>query len=109
MDSNTVINKNRSLNFNHFRSDFYRVKVFKNLTFFERRFSRPSMKMKSIDLLILFIIGLEETCHVLKDNETGDIFMAVLGMVDITRGTNSYYKIQLLEDDSDKQWFLFRA
>ena len=59
--------------------------------------------------MILLIIGLEETCHVLKDSETGDIFTAVLGMVDIIRGTNSYYKIQLLEDDSSKQWFLFRA
>ncbi len=59
--------------------------------------------------MILIIIGLEETCHVLKDNETGDIYTAVLGMVDITRGTNSYYKIQLLEDDTNKRWFLFRA
>jgi poly [ADP-ribose] polymerase len=62
----------------------------------------------TIDDFCLFI-GLEETCHVLKDNETGEIYTAVLGMVDITRGTNSYYKIQLLEDDTNKQWFLFRA
>ncbi|CAM4799055.1 unnamed protein product [Rotaria magnacalcarata] len=53
--------------------------------------------------------GLEETCHVLKDIENGGIFAAVLGMVDITCGTNSYYKIQLLEDDTGKQWFLFRS
>ncbi|CAF1030292.1 unnamed protein product [Rotaria sordida] len=53
--------------------------------------------------------GLEETCHVLKDSKTGGIFTAVLGMVDITRDTNSYYKIQLLEDDNGKKWFLFRA
>ncbi|CAF1522037.1 unnamed protein product [Rotaria sp. Silwood1] len=46
--------------------------------------------------------GLEETCHVLKDNETGDIFATVLGMIDITRDTNSYYKIQLLENNNDK-------
>ncbi|CAM4960663.1 unnamed protein product [Rotaria socialis] len=52
---------------------------------------------------------LEETCHVLKDIENGGIFAAVLGMVDITCGTNSYYKIQLLEDDTGKQWFLFRS
>ncbi|CAF3932114.1 unnamed protein product, partial [Rotaria sp. Silwood1] len=43
--------------------------------------------------------GLEETCHVLKDPETGGIFTAVLNMVDVARGTNSYYKMQLLEDD----------
>ncbi len=60
-------------------------------------------------VMILLIIGLEETCHVLKNNATGEIFTAVLGMVDITCGINSYYKIQLLEDDSAKQWFIFRA
>ncbi|CAF0799258.1 unnamed protein product [Adineta ricciae] len=53
--------------------------------------------------------GLEETCHVLKNRETGDLFAAVLGRVDITRGTNSYYKIQLLEHDTGNPWFLFRA
>jgi poly [ADP-ribose] polymerase len=52
---------------------------------------------------------LGETCHVLKDNKTGEMYTAVLGMVDITRGTNSYYKIQLLEDDTNEKWFLFRA
>ena len=53
--------------------------------------------------------GLDETCHVFKNEQSGEIFTAVLGMVDITRGTNSYYKIQLLEDDINKKWFLFRA
>lgn len=53
--------------------------------------------------------GLEETCHVLKDIDTGGIFTSVLGLVDITRGTNSYYKMQLLESDNGRQWFVFRA
>ena len=53
--------------------------------------------------------GLEETCHVLKDPKSGTLYTAVLGMVDVTRGTNSYYKIQLLEEDSKEQWHLFRA
>ncbi|CAM4807466.1 unnamed protein product [Rotaria magnacalcarata] len=53
--------------------------------------------------------GLEDTCHVLKDAETSEIFSAVLGLVDITRGTNSYYKMQLLESDNGRQWFVFRA
>lgn len=54
--------------------------------------------------------GLDETCHVLKDSSTTNgIFSAVLGLVDITRGTNSYYKMQLLESDNDRQWFIFRA
>lgn len=54
-------------------------------------------------------LGLEETCHVLKDTAGGSIFAAVLGLVDITRGTNSYYKMQLLESDDNKKWFIFRA
>ena len=53
--------------------------------------------------------GLEETCHVLKDTDNGGIFTAVLGLVDINRGTNSYYKLQFLESDNDRQWFVFRA
>ena len=56
--------------------------------------------------------GLEETCHVLKDTSASSstgIFSAVLGLVDINRGTNSYYKMQLLESDNGRQWFLFRA
>ena len=52
---------------------------------------------------------LEDTCHVLKDTDNGGIFTAVLGLVDITRGTNSYYKMQLLESDNGRQWFVFRA
>ena len=55
------------------------------------------------------VLGLEETCHVLKDTKNGGIFTAVLGLVDITRGTNSYYKMQLLESDDQKKWFIFRA
>jgi len=57
----------------------------------------------------IFFKGLEDTCHVLKDIDTGGIYTAVLGLVDITRGTNSYYKMQLLESDYDRQWFVFRA
>ncbi|CAF0764637.1 unnamed protein product [Rotaria sordida] len=53
--------------------------------------------------------GLEDTCHVFKDTETGDIYTAVLGLVDITRGTNSFYKMQLLESDGGQKWFVFRA
>lgn len=71
------------------------------------RFSVHKKKCKSF---IFFIFkGLEDTCHVLKDTETNGIFTAVLGLVDITRGTNSYYKMQLLESDNGRQWFVFRA
>lgn len=45
--------------------------------------------------------GLENSAHVLDQN--GKIFSATLGLVDIVRGTNSYYKLQLLEDDVHKR------
>lgn len=32
------------------------------------------------------------------------MYSATLGLVDIVRGTNSYYKLQLLEDDVQKRW-----
>ena len=51
--------------------------------------------------LRLQIIGLEDEAHVLEVN--GEIFNAVLGMVDITRGTNSYYKLQVLKKDDSKR------
>ena len=51
---------------------------------------------------------LEDTHHVLEDE--GIIWNAVLGMADITRGTNSYYKLQLLESDGGfKQYCVFRS
>uniref|UniRef100_A0A6Q2XBH0 Poly [ADP-ribose] polymerase n=1 Tax=Esox lucius TaxID=8010 RepID=A0A6Q2XBH0_ESOLU len=48
--------------------------------------------------------GLENSAHVLDQN--GKIFSATLGLVDIVRGTNSYYKLQLLEDDV---YWVFRS
>ncbi|KAJ8009696.1 hypothetical protein DPEC_G00094190 [Dallia pectoralis] len=51
--------------------------------------------------------GLENSAHVLDQN--GKIFSATLGLVDIVRGTNSYYKLQLLEDDVQKRYWVFRS
>uniref|UniRef100_A0A673I6H7 Poly [ADP-ribose] polymerase n=1 Tax=Sinocyclocheilus rhinocerous TaxID=307959 RepID=A0A673I6H7_9TELE len=51
--------------------------------------------------------GLENCAHVLDQN--GKIYSATLGLVDIVRGTNSYYKLQLLEDDVKKQYWVFRS
>jgi hypothetical protein len=59
--------------------------------------------------VLLIFIGLEDTCHVMRNCENGEIFATVLGVVNITSGTNSYYKMQLLEADSGNQWFLSRA
>ena len=50
---------------------------------------------------------LEHSHHVLEEGKT--IWNAVLGMVDIVRGTNSYYKLQLLEGDSSRSYYVFRS
>lgn len=46
-------------------------------------------------------LGLENSAHVLEQG--GKMYSATLGLVDIVRGTNSYYKLQLLEDDVQKR------
>ncbi|XP_048732716.1 poly [ADP-ribose] polymerase 1-like [Ostrea edulis] len=51
--------------------------------------------------------GLEDSAHIVQKN--GDIYSVVLGLVDVVRGTNSFYKLQALEKDSGSGWWLFRA
>ncbi|XP_054835441.1 poly [ADP-ribose] polymerase 1 isoform X3 [Eublepharis macularius] len=51
--------------------------------------------------------GLEDSAHVFEKG--GKIFSATLGLVDIVRGTNSYYKLQLLEDDREIRYWVFRS
>ncbi len=48
--------------------------------------------------------GLDQTAHVYK--ESGKSFTAVLGRVDIALGLNAYYKLQLLECDTNKKYVL---
>ena len=50
---------------------------------------------------------LEASHHVLE--EGGAVYNAVLGLVDIVRGTNSYYKLQLLAGDSARSYYIFRS
>lgn len=52
-------------------------------------------------LIYLFSVGLEDSAHVFEKG--GKIFSATLGLVDIVKGTNSYYKLQLLEDDRENR------
>ncbi|XP_074845976.1 poly [ADP-ribose] polymerase 1 [Carettochelys insculpta] len=51
--------------------------------------------------------GLEDSAHVFE--KSGKIFSATLGLVDIVKGTNSYYKLQLLEDDREIRYWVFRS
>jgi poly [ADP-ribose] polymerase len=45
--------------------------------------------------------GLEDKAHVLKTKDT--LYSVVLGIVDIQNDKNSYYKMQILEDDKGKK------
>jgi hypothetical protein len=47
--------------------------------------------------------GLEDDGHVLLEEETKQPFTAVLGLVDVINGANSYYKLQIIEHDSKKK------
>ncbi|XP_063095480.1 poly [ADP-ribose] polymerase 1 isoform X2 [Cavia porcellus] len=51
--------------------------------------------------------GLEHSAHVLEKG--GKVFSATLGLVDIVKGTNSYYKLQLLEGDKESRYWIFRS
>jgi len=50
---------------------------------------------------------MEDCCHVFQ--KEGDIYNAVLGMADLAKNTNSYYKLQVLVHDSEKRYFVFRS
>ena len=63
--------------------------------------------MNQSKIPFFFSPGLMESAHVYKKGD--DLYTAVLGLVSITSGTNSYYKLQLLESDSGKSYYLFRA
>lgn len=55
--------------------------------------------------------GLEDVAHVLEEGRNK--YTAVLGLVDVVKGTNSYYRLQLLESDEPatgrKKYWVFRA
>lgn len=54
--------------------------------------------------------GLEDDAHIYCEPKTNDPLSCVLGLVDITRGTNSYYKLQVIEHDKNKsKWYVFRS
>uniref|UniRef100_A0A1Y1KWX6 Poly [ADP-ribose] polymerase n=1 Tax=Photinus pyralis TaxID=7054 RepID=A0A1Y1KWX6_PHOPY len=51
--------------------------------------------------------GLEDCTHVYVSGK--DKYAAVLGLTDIQKQKNSYYKLQLLESDTGRQYYLFRS
>ncbi len=54
--------------------------------------------------------GLEDEGHILFDSKSKEPYSVTLGLVDIEKGTNSYYKIQLIKHDKYKaKWYVFRS
>ncbi|XP_061405854.1 poly [ADP-ribose] polymerase 1 [Lethenteron reissneri] len=51
--------------------------------------------------------NLVDVAHVLEDH--GMIYGAAMSLVDVERGTNSYYKLQLLECDLNRKYWVFRS
>ncbi|XP_045461901.1 poly [ADP-ribose] polymerase [Harmonia axyridis] len=51
--------------------------------------------------------GLEKKAHVYQ--EDGDKYTVVLGIVDIQKQRNSYYKLQLLKSDKGDSYWVFRS
>ena len=50
---------------------------------------------------------LEDKAHVLKVGDS--LYSAVLGAVNIQDGKNSYYKLQVLQHDKKKKFYVFRS
>jgi len=60
----------------------------------------------SVCVCVCVCTGLEHKAHVLQEGKS-EVYNVVLGLVDIMRGTNSYYKLQVLESDKSKKYPLF--
>ncbi|GIY31587.1 poly polymerase 1 [Caerostris darwini] len=50
--------------------------------------------------------GLESTCHVYQNK--GNVYNVVLSYVDMSKGTNSFYKLQILESNKGSRYHVFR-
>ncbi|KQK20109.1 poly [ADP-ribose] polymerase 1 [Brachypodium distachyon] len=50
--------------------------------------------------------GLQDTCHILEDGKS--IYNTTLNMSDMTQGVNSYYILQVIEEDSGSECYVFR-
>ncbi|KAG8099933.1 hypothetical protein GUJ93_ZPchr0013g36640 [Zizania palustris] len=50
--------------------------------------------------------GLQDTGHILEEGKS--IYNTTLNMSDLTRGVNSYYILQVIEDDNGSECYVFR-
>lgn len=53
--------------------------------------------------------GLEDVAHVYRDKVTDSLYTTVLSYTDIKKNKNSFYKMQVLESDAGKNYWLFRS
>ncbi|PQQ17792.1 poly [Prunus yedoensis var. nudiflora] len=50
--------------------------------------------------------GLQDTCHILEDGKS--IYNTTLSMSDLSTGVNSYYILQIIQDDKSSDCYVFR-
>ncbi|KMZ65271.1 Poly [ADP-ribose] polymerase 1 [Zostera marina] len=50
--------------------------------------------------------GLQDTCHILEDGKS--IYNTTLNMSDLSTGVNSYYVLQVIEEDKGSDCYVFR-
>ncbi|ONH93347.1 hypothetical protein PRUPE_8G227600 [Prunus persica] len=50
--------------------------------------------------------GLQDTCHILEDEKS--IYNTTLSMSDLSTGVNSYYILQIIQDDKSSDCYVFR-
>ncbi|KAL3086629.1 hypothetical protein niasHT_037755 [Heterodera trifolii] len=90
-------------------------KAFKSLNTAERATNQKSGASGSKKLVEKhgFVVDprceVADECHVYLDPKTKRPWQANLSVVDISRGKNSYYKLQIVKEDFGSNFYLFRA
>ncbi|XP_067616114.1 poly [ADP-ribose] polymerase isoform X1 [Eurosta solidaginis] len=79
----------------------------KSKSIYTKSFEKPiTLKIKD-GLAVDPESGLQDVAHVYLDRK--DKYSIVLGLTDIQRNKNSYYKLQLLESDLKNKYWIFRS
>ncbi|GFS80273.1 poly polymerase 1 [Nephila pilipes] len=78
----------------------------------ENLYEKDEMGTKSVKLTVKGAAavdpesGLENSCHVYQKGD--NVYNVVLSYVDMSKGTNSFYKLQILESNKGSRYHLFR-
>ncbi|KAM7298231.1 poly [ADP-ribose] polymerase 1 [Ixodes scapularis] len=88
-----------------------KIEKYKTKSQMDRMFAKSGPSTMKLTVKGLAVVepesGLADVAHVYTRDK--EIFSSVLGMVDVSRGTNSYYKLQLLESDQRNRYWVYRA